>query len=93
MGYVMAMVVDKKTPASTLYPAKRPDGALSPTIECFNRHWLDPFVRAKYSLLWNTHRPSEIELAGKLQIEHSAYYGHDNRSGGTLRQQPPSTQE
>ena len=41
------------------------DGALSPTTECSTRHWLDPFARAKNSLLLKTRDPSEKELADK----------------------------
>ena len=40
-GRVIAMVADKKPPASTLYPAQRRDRTLSLTIECFTRYWLD----------------------------------------------------
>ena len=43
----MAMVAGRKPPASTPYLAQRRDGALSPTIGCSTRHWLDPFVRVK----------------------------------------------
>ena len=38
----MAMVAGRKPPASTPYLAQRRDGALSPTIGCSTRHWLDP---------------------------------------------------
>ena len=61
----MAMVVGKKPPASTPYLAQRRDGALSLTIGCSTRHWLDPFARVKYSLLLKIHGPSERELADK----------------------------
>ena len=37
----MAMVSGKKPPASTPYLAQRRDGALSLTIGCSTRHWLD----------------------------------------------------
>ena len=37
----MAMVASKKPPASTPYLAQRRDGALSLTIGCSTRHWLD----------------------------------------------------
>ena len=40
------------------------DGALSLTIGCSTRHSLDPFARAKFSLLSKTHGPSARELAG-----------------------------
>ena len=50
VGCVMAVVAGKKPPASTPYLAQRRDGALSPTIGCSTRHWLDPFVRVKSSL-------------------------------------------
>ena len=63
----MAMIVGKKTPVSTLYSAQRWDAALSPTIECSNRHWLDPFAREKFSLLLKTHGPSERDLEGKTE--------------------------
>ena len=66
VGCVMAMVTGKKSPTSTLYPAERRDGALSPTIECFTRHWLDTFARAKSSLSLKTNSPSERELVGKM---------------------------
>ena len=45
----MAMVPGKRPPASSLYPAQRRDGALSPTMECSTRHWLDPSARAKFN--------------------------------------------
>ena len=61
----MAMVAGKKPPASTLYLAQRRDGALSPTIMCSTKHWLDPFARAKSSLLLKIYGPSERELADK----------------------------
>ena len=51
VGCVKAMVVSKEPPASTLYPAQRRDGALSPTTECSTRHWLDLFTRENCSLL------------------------------------------
>ena len=60
----MAMVNGKKPPASTPYLAQRRDGALSFAIGC-SRHWLDPFVRAKSSLLLKIHGPSERELTDK----------------------------
>ena len=65
VGCVIAMVADKKPPASTPYLAQRRDGTLSSTIGCSTRHWLDPFARAKSSLLLKIHGPSEIKLAGK----------------------------
>ena len=65
MGCVMAMVADKKPPASTPYLAQRRDGALSSTIGFSIRHWLDSFARAKSSLLLKIHDPSKRELAGK----------------------------
>ena len=52
-------------PASTPYLAKRRDGALSLTIGCSTRHWLDPFVRVKSSLWLKIHGPSDRELAKK----------------------------
>ena len=63
MGCVMTMV-GKKLPASTPYLAQRRDGALLSTIGFSTRHRLDPFARAKYSLL-KIHGPSERELADK----------------------------
>ena len=46
VGCVMlAMVAGKMPPASTLFPAQIRDRGLSPTIEGFTRHWLDPFAR------------------------------------------------
>ena len=65
MGHVMAMVTDKKPPASTPYLAQRRDGALSLTIGCATRHWLDPFTRVKSSLLLKIHSASERELKDK----------------------------
>ena len=44
---------------------QRRDGALSPTIGCSTRHWLDPFVRVKSSLWLKIHGPSDRELAKK----------------------------
>ena len=41
-------------------------GALSPTIGCSTRHWLDPFVRVKSSLWLKIHGPSDRELANKM---------------------------
>ena len=63
----MAIVSGKKSPASTPYLAQRRDGALSLTIGCSTRHWLDPFVRVKPSLLLKIHGPSERELADKTE--------------------------
>ena len=65
VGMCMAMVAGKKPPASTPYLAQRRDGALSLTIGCSTKHWLDPFARVKYSLLLTIHGPSERELADK----------------------------
>ena len=61
----MAMVAGWKPPAFTPYLAQRWDGALSLTIGCSTRHWLDPFVRVKSSLLLEIHGPSGRELANK----------------------------
>ena len=61
----MKMVAGKKPPASTAYLEQSRDGALSPTTGCSTRHWLDPFARAKSSLLLKTHGPSKRELANK----------------------------
>ena len=55
----------KKLPAFTPYLAQRRDGALSLTIGCSTRHWLDPFARVKSSLLLKMRGPSERELADK----------------------------
>ena len=63
VGCVMAMVPYKKLPASTPYLTQRRDGALSLTIVCFTRHWLDPFAREKSSWLLKIHDPSERERA------------------------------
>ena len=65
VGCVMAMASGKKPPASMPYLAQRRHEALSLTIECSTRHWLNPFARVKSSLLWKIHGPSETELAGK----------------------------
>ena len=43
----------------------RRDGALSLTIGCSARHWLDPISRVKSSLLFKIHGPSERELVDK----------------------------
>ena len=61
----MAMVAGRKSPASTPYLAERRDGALSLTIGCSIRHWLDPFVRVKSSVWLKIHGPSDRELANK----------------------------
>ena len=61
----MAMVAGKKPPASTPYLAQRRDKALSLTIWCSTRHWLDLFVTLKSSLLSMVHSPSERELVDK----------------------------
>ena len=65
VGYVMATVGGKKPPASTPYLAQRRDGALSPTIGYSTRHWLDPFARAKSSVLSKTRGLSKRNLAEK----------------------------
>ena len=65
MRCAMAIVAGKKLPASMPYLAQRWDGALSLTTGCFTRNWLDPFARAKSSLLLKIHGPSERELADK----------------------------
>ena len=61
MVCVMAMVAGKKPPAATPYLVQIRDGAISPTIGCSARLWLDPFAIAKFSLLLKTHGPSERE--------------------------------
>ena len=61
----MAVVAGKKPLASTLYLVQRRDGALSLTIGCSTRHWLDPFARVKSSLLLKIHGPSDRALADK----------------------------
>ena len=61
----MAMVAGKKPPTSTPYLAQRRYEALSPTIGCSTRHWLDPFARVKSSLLLKVHGSSDKELADK----------------------------
>ena len=45
--------------------AQRRDGALSLTIGCSTRHWLDPFVRVQSSSWLKIHDPSDRELANK----------------------------
>ena len=55
----MVMVAGKKPTASALYPAQRRDDIISSTTECSTRHWLDPFARAKSSLLFKIHGLSE----------------------------------
>ena len=79
----MTMVASRKPPASTPYLAQRRDGALSPTIGCSTRHWLDPFVRVKSSLWLKIHGPSGRELANKTATE-PVTYGHHNEGGGAL---------
>ena len=61
----MAMVGGKTPPDSTPYLAQRRDGALSLTIGCSTRHWLDSFARAKYNLLLKIRGPPERKLADK----------------------------
>ena len=61
----MAMVAGRKPPAFTPYLAQRRDRALSLTIGCSIRHWLDPFVIVKSSLWLKIHGPSDRELANK----------------------------
>ena len=61
----MAIVAGKKPPASTPYLAQRRGGALSLTIGCSTRNWLDPFARVKSSLVLKIQGPSERELADK----------------------------
>ena len=68
----MVMFAGKKPPASTPYHAQRRDGALSLTIGCSTRHWLDPFVRVKSSLWLKIHGPSERELTDK-RADHTRY--------------------
>ena len=65
VGCVMAMIAGKKPPASTPYLAQRRDGALSLTIGCSTKHWLDPFEIVKSVLLLKIHGPSVRELADK----------------------------
>ena len=66
VGCVTAIVAGKKPPAPTPYLTQRRDGAFSSTIGCSTRHWLDPFVREKSSLLLKIRDPSERELADKM---------------------------
>ena len=61
----MATVAGKIPPASTPYLPQRLNEALSLTMGCSTRHWLDPFARVKSSLLLKIHGPSERELADK----------------------------
>ena len=63
----MAMGADKKPPVSTPYLAQRWDGALSLTIGCSTRHWIDPFARVNFSLLFKMHGPSESNLADETE--------------------------
>ena len=65
VGCVIEMVAGMKPPAFTPYLVQKRDAALSPTIMFFTRHWLDPFARAKFSLLLKRRGPSERELADK----------------------------
>ena len=54
------------------------DGALSPTIKCSTRQWLDPFARAKSSLSLKTHGPSQKEVLGLITryLPPSSIYEH-----------------
>ena len=61
----MAVLAGKKPQAYTPYPAQRKDAALSLTIECCTKHWLDPFARTEFSLSLKTHGLSKGELADK----------------------------
>ena len=45
--------------------AQRRDEALSLTIGCSTRHWLNPFARVKSILLLKIHGPSKRELVDK----------------------------
>ena len=65
VGCVMATVAGKKPPTSMSYLAQIRGGALSLTLGCSTRHWLDPFARVKSTLLLEIHVPSERELANK----------------------------
>ena len=65
VGCVVEMVSGMKPPASTPYLVQRRDAALSPTIMFSTRHWLDPFARAKFSLLLKRRGPFERELTDK----------------------------
>ena len=80
-GSVMAMVAGKKAPASTPFLAQRQDGALSLSIGCSTRHWLDPFARVKSSLLLKIHGPSERELSDKT-AERTRYVWTSQRRRG-----------
>ena len=60
------MVDGEKSPASTPYLAQKRNGALSLTIGCSTRDWLDPFARVQYRLLLKMHDPFERELADKM---------------------------
>ena len=79
----MAMVASKKPPASTPYLAQRRGGALSLTIGCSIRHWLDPFVRVKSSLWLKIHGPSDRELANKT-ADSTHYVWTSQRRRGAL---------
>ena len=57
--------VRQETTRSTPYLAQRRDEALSFTIACSIKHWLDPFERVKFSLLLKIRCPSERKLADK----------------------------
>ena len=59
------MVAGKKLPTSTPYLAQRRYEALSLTVGCSTRHWLDPFARVQSSLLLKIDDPSERELEDK----------------------------
>ena len=61
VGYVVEMITGKKPPASTPYIGQRRDGALSLTIGCFTKHWLDPFARVKSSWSLKIHGLAERE--------------------------------
>ena len=58
----MAILTGNRPPTFTLHPVQSRDGALSPTIECSTKDWLNSLARPKNSLSLKTHGPSEREL-------------------------------
>ena len=61
----MATVAGRKPPASTPYLAQRRNGALSPTIGCSTRHWLDRFARVKLQFVFEDIWPFRERASGQ----------------------------
>ena len=82
------LVTGEKTPASTLYPAQRRDGALSPTTGCSTRHWLDPFRESKVQFVVEDTWPFRERASGQngrlnpLRMDMTTEAGGFNDWGG-----------